>query len=249
MNNELQLFGFDGQDIRVSMQNGEPWFVLKDVCGVLGVGNSRDVSARLADDEKGVDLIDTLGGKQEVTIINEFGLYSVLSRSDKPEAKRFQRWVNHEVLPSIRKHGGYIVGQSEMSREEFLAKALRISDDILKEKDVLIAKQGQELIVAQPKIESFDALMRSTDHMSITECAKHFNLHPKVYVFPYLREHGYLTSKELPSQKALDGGYMVLRQNPIPGTDRFNSQAIVLKKHLEVWRTKLVPKIMKEFDL
>jgi prophage antirepressor-like protein len=220
MNNELQLFGFDGQDIRVSMQNGEPWFVLKDVCGVLGVGNSRDVSARLADDEKGVDLIDTLGGKQEVTIINEFGLYSVLSRSDKPEAKRFQRWVNHEVLPSIRKHGGYIVGQSEMSREEFLAKALRISDDILKEKD-----------------------------MSITECAKHFNLHPKVYVFPYLREHGYLTSKELPSQKALDGGYMVLRQNPIPGTDRFNSQAIVLKKHLEVWRTKLVPKIMKEFDL
>lgn len=89
--------------------NGEPWFVLSDVCKVLEISNSRNISSRLEPDEKGVTLVDTLGGAQQMTIINESGLYTVILRSDKPQAKPFRKWVTSEVLPSIRKHGSYSV--------------------------------------------------------------------------------------------------------------------------------------------
>lgn len=85
---------------------GEPWFVAADVCRALGIGNSRDATARLDDDEKGVVSTDTLGGKQELTIVNEPGLYALVLSSRKPEAKAFKRWITHEVIPSIRKTGG-----------------------------------------------------------------------------------------------------------------------------------------------
>lgn len=97
------------QDIGVRMivRNGEPWWVLADVCRVLEVENSRDVTKRLDDDEKDVHVMDTLGGPQNMTIINEPGLYRIVFRSDKPQAKTFSRWVTHEVLPSIRLYGFY----------------------------------------------------------------------------------------------------------------------------------------------
>lgn len=110
MNNQLQtLQYYQVKDVRMVMQDGETWWVLADVCKVLGIQNSRDVVKRLDDDEKGVDLIDTPGGPQEMTVINESGLYSVILRSDKPEAKAFKRWITHEVLPSIRRTGTYSV--------------------------------------------------------------------------------------------------------------------------------------------
>jgi hypothetical protein len=80
-------------------RGGDPWFVAGDVCLVLGIGNSRDAVSRLDDDEKGVGEIDTLGGRQSVSIISEPGLYSLVGRSNKPNAKRFDRWVRHDVLP------------------------------------------------------------------------------------------------------------------------------------------------------
>jgi len=89
------------------MKDGVPWWVLKDVCDALQIQNAADVAKRLDDDEKGVDPIYTLGGPQETTIISESGLYNVIIRSDKPEAKEFRRWITHEVLPLIRKQGYY----------------------------------------------------------------------------------------------------------------------------------------------
>lgn len=91
--NTLQVFSYNGAQVRTVEQNGEPWWVLKDVCDILGIANSRDVVNRLDDDEKGVGQIDTLGGVQEMTIISESGLYNVILRSDKPEAKPFRKWV------------------------------------------------------------------------------------------------------------------------------------------------------------
>lgn len=112
MNAELQVFQYcQTMDVRMVMRGDEPWWVLADVCRVLEIKNSRDVVGRLDDDEKGVGQIDTPGGPQEMTIINESGLYSVILRSDKPQAKAFKRWVTHEVLPSIRKTGGYRSGR------------------------------------------------------------------------------------------------------------------------------------------
>lgn len=104
---KIQVFEYQSNKVRTVDMDGAPWFVLKDVCEVLGLGNSRMVSDRLDEDEKGVSKIDTLGGVQNVTIINESGLYNVILRSDKPEAKPFRKWVTSEVLPSIRKTGSY----------------------------------------------------------------------------------------------------------------------------------------------
>lgn len=105
--NELQIFTYNETPIRTQEIDGELWWVLKDVCCVLGIKNHLDTASRLDDDEKGVALTDTPSGKQKMVIINEPGLYNVILRSDKPEAKDFKRWVTHEVLPSIRRAGSY----------------------------------------------------------------------------------------------------------------------------------------------
>jgi prophage antirepressor-like protein len=101
MNNEIQIFNYNDHEVRTVQKDGEPWFVLKDVCGILSIGNVADVYARLDTDEKGVGQIDTLGGRQNMSIINESGLYNVILRSDKPEAKPFRKWVTSEVLLSM----------------------------------------------------------------------------------------------------------------------------------------------------
>ena len=106
--NELQVFEYrQTMDVRMVMQGDEPWWVLADVCRALGLERTDSVARRLDPDEKGTHLVSTPGGPQEMTIINESGLYSVILRSDKPEAKAFKRWVTHEVLPSIRRTGRY----------------------------------------------------------------------------------------------------------------------------------------------
>ena len=104
----IVAFDFESHDVRILVgQDGEPQFVSADVCNALSIRNSRDAIARLDDDEKGVAITDTPGGKQELAVINESGLYQLILTSRKPEAKRFKRWVTHEVLPSIRKTGSY----------------------------------------------------------------------------------------------------------------------------------------------
>jgi prophage antirepressor-like protein len=105
----LISFSFDQSPVRVIHQDGEPWFVLADVCAVLDISNVGNASARLDDDEKGIHSMDTLGGMQALTIINESGLYSLILTSRKDNAKRFKKWVTSEVLPSIRKTGQYSV--------------------------------------------------------------------------------------------------------------------------------------------
>lgn len=108
---ELALFTFPetGQQVRTVTRDGEPWFVAADVCAVLAIRNNRDALASLDEDEKGVATTDTPGGAQQVSIVNEPGLYSLILRSRKPEAKAFKRWVTHEVLPAIRRTGSYSV--------------------------------------------------------------------------------------------------------------------------------------------
>lgn len=112
---DMQIFNYRQiVEVRMILQDDEPWWVLADVCKVLGIENSRNVVSRLDADEKGVRQMDTPGGPQKMTIINESGLYSVILRSDKPEARAFKRWVTHEVLPSIRRTGRYTMA-SRMS--------------------------------------------------------------------------------------------------------------------------------------
>ena len=110
--NELQIFkNEEFGEIRTVEISGEPWFVGKDVAEILGYSNPRKaISDHIDADDRGVTKCDTLGGSQELTIINESGLYSLILSSKLPNAKAFKKWVTSEVLPSIRKHGGYISG-------------------------------------------------------------------------------------------------------------------------------------------
>lgn len=106
---KVMPFNYEGNQVRTIIIDGEPWFVAKDVCDVLEISNSRDALGRLDDDEKGVALTDTPGGPQEMSIVNEAGLYALIITSRKPEARAFKRWITHEVIPRIRKTGTYSI--------------------------------------------------------------------------------------------------------------------------------------------
>lgn len=142
--NDLQIFDYNGTPLRTVEKDGELWWVLKDVCGVLGIVDHVSVSRRLDDDEKGVGQILPLSGKgaaQGTTIINEPGLYNVIIRSDKPEAKDFKRWVTHEVLPSIRRHGSYALAPTQpMTPAQLLAAQAQLLVDMERRMDEM---QGQ----------------------------------------------------------------------------------------------------------
>ena len=114
MSNDLITFEFVTQSVRVLIIDGEPWFVAVDVCAALHINNNRMALERLDDDEKGVSVMDTPGGPQKMSIINESGLYALILTSRKPEAKKFKKWVTSEVLPTLRKQGHYkILGADE----------------------------------------------------------------------------------------------------------------------------------------
>lgn len=122
------LLRFETHEIRLIEIDGAPWWVLSDVCAVLEIDNPWNVATRLDDDEKGLHSMDTLGGPQELTIVSEPGLYKLLMTSRKPVAKRFDRWVRHEVLPEIRRTGGYGNNQVPAVAEQIivgLKEALR----------------------------------------------------------------------------------------------------------------------------
>lgn len=122
--NELTVLDYNSMPIRTIQKDDELWWVLTDVCRILEIANPRNVSARLDEDEKGVQEIDTLGGKQNVSIINEPGLYSLILRSNKPEARQFKRWVTHDVLPAIRRNGSYGEPETEQYDKMEIAKMI-----------------------------------------------------------------------------------------------------------------------------
>ena len=108
----------EGTSIRMQMIKDEPWFAAKDVCELLGLDNSRQAVSRLDDDEKGVINSDTLGGKQELTFVNESGMYALIFQSRKPQARAFRKWVTGEVLPSLRKYGYYVAPGAQLTDEQ-----------------------------------------------------------------------------------------------------------------------------------
>lgn len=180
--NEIQIFNYNSNEVRTIQKNGEPWFVLKDVCQILGLGTPAKVAERLDPDEKGVNQIHTPGGKQEMTCINESGLYNVILRSDKPEAKPFRKWVTSEVLPSIRKTGGYIAGQEQMTDAELMAAALLVANRQIKERDARISELSVQNAIMQPKADYFDELVDRNTLTNFRETAKQLKVPPRAFV-------------------------------------------------------------------
>ena len=174
ISNSLQLFENTDWKIRVIMRDGEPWFVAKDVCDCLDLGNISQTCSRLDDDERGIISNDTPSGKQEMLIVSEPGLYSLVGSSKKQEAKAFKRWVNHEVLPSIRKTGGYgIRTVDDMINDPDTAIRLLTQLKILRLQNDQLAMERDEAIRTRAMIGSRrEATAMNTASQKSKECEK-----------------------------------------------------------------------------
>lgn len=179
-------------ELRTVEMNGEPWMVGKDVATALGYKNPRDAIARHVDaEDKGVVKHDTPSGEQEMVIINESGLYSLVLCSKLPTAKKFKRWVTSEVLPSIRKSGGYIAGQDQLTPEELMAKALQVANKTLAEREARISALTVQNAIMAPKAEYFDELVDRNTLTSFRDTAKELGVSPKAFV-DWLRAKKYI---------------------------------------------------------
>lgn len=227
MINELQVFSYEGNEVRTVQRGGEPWWVLRDVCDILEIGNSGNVAARLDEDEKGIHTVDTLGGKQELTIISESGLYSTMLLSRKPEAKKFKRWITHEVLPTIRKHGAYVTSaklEEIMNDPDAWIKVLTAL------KDERAAKERLQLEAAknEPKVVFADAVSVSNGTILIGELAKILKGNGieigQNRLFEKLRQDGYLIKRQgtdynAPTQRAMELGLFKVKETAITHSD------------------------------
>lgn len=181
--NELQIFNNEEFGIiRTITKDNEPMFCLMDICKALGMKNSTMVASRLEDDE--VTKFDLGSKRGETNFVTESGLYAVILRSDKPNAKKFRKWVTGEVLPSIRKNGGYIANQENLTPEQIVANALVVAQNIITQKD----KQIEEMT---PKANYFDALVDKKLNTNIRDTAKELGVGEKAFV-SFLIEKGYV---------------------------------------------------------
>lgn len=163
-------FQFQDREIRVIEREGEPWFVLADLCRVLDLHNTKDVKDRLGDGvAQTYPIIDSLGRTQQATIVSEAGMYEVVIRSDKPDAVAFRRWITSEVLPSIRKTGSY--GTPTLSGPELMAAALQEAASTLAARDQRIAAQDRTIAVLEPKADAWDLWISSNANYSVKDVA------------------------------------------------------------------------------
>lgn len=192
--NELQVFNFNQHQVRTVMLNDKPYWVLKDVCDVLGLSNPTVVASRLEEDER---TKFNLGRQGETTVITESGLYAVILRSDKPNAKQFRKWVTGEVLPEIRRTGGYKLPTH--------AEALRLYANALEENEKL-QLENKEL---KPKAEFFDTVANSKTAVPMENVAKVIGIKGlgRNNLFEFLRRKGILQQNNIPYQKYVDCGY------------------------------------------
>lgn len=219
MNNEIRKFDFRGAALRtLTDEAGEPWFVAKDVCAILEISNPSDALKRLDDDERSRF---NLGRQGETNIVNEAGLYVLVLGSRKPEAHEFKRWVTHEVLPSIRKHGGYMVGQERMTPEQMALASMRWLQSKVDE-------QAKQLKAQEGKVLFANAVETARTSILVGDFAKILKSNGidigQRRLFAWLREHGWLikakgSSWNMPTQKAMDLHLFEVKETAISHSD------------------------------
>ena len=197
--NEMQVFKYNSAEVRTVIINGELWFIGKDVSDILGYTNSRKALHDHVDSEdKGVTKCYTLGGSQNLSIINESGLYSLILSSKLPQAKEFKRWVTSEVLPAIKRTGGYIpVGEAD-SEIEILSKAMMIANRTIAEQETRLGQLESvnsrltvDKQIMQPKADYFDELVDRNLLTNFRDTAKEFKVKEREFI-AFLLEHKYV---------------------------------------------------------
>lgn len=225
MSNEIQQFYFNNAALRtLTDEAGEPWFVAKDVCDILEISNPSDALKRLDDDERSRF---NLGRQGETNIVNEAGLYSLVLGSRKPEAHEFKRWVTHEVLPQIRKTGGYIPTTDVDDDMTILAKAVMIGQRTMEAQKQRIAAQESHIKELEPKARFADAVAASDGTCLIGELAKMLRQNGldigQNRLFEILRQDGYLgktgSNRNVPTQKAMDLGLFRIKETAVTHSD------------------------------
>lgn len=218
----IQIFNYQNNEVRTVELNGEPWFVLKDVCNILGISKYRDTAARLDADERGSVEVDTLGGTQQVIAVNESGLYHVILRSDKPEAAPFRKWVTSEVLPSIRKHGAYMTPETLQAAILNPDTMIQLCQQLKTEQDKNKALSEENAKLA-PKGLFADAVSVSDRCILVSELAKLLKQNGietgQNRLYEQLRADGFLVKDRkrsdfnMPTQKAMELGLFKVRES------------------------------------
>lgn len=228
MNHLQKVFDFQGNQLRTLVINNQPWFVAKDVCDILNHSNHKVAISRLDVDEVSkVYLADSLGRRQLTNVVNEPGLYALILTSNKPEAKQFKRWVTHEVIPSIRKHGAYMtpekIEEVLMNPDTIIQLATTLKEERQKRLEAEKTIEQQK-----PKVLFADAVETSESSILIGEMAKILRQNGidigQNRLFQWLRENGYLCRQKgenynLPTQYSMDLGLFEIKKRTINNPD------------------------------
>ena len=227
--NEVKIFeNAEFGSIRTTMIDNEPWFVGKDVAERLGYKNPQEAVRNHVDEEdKGVSEILTPGGMQKAPVINESGVYSLVFGSKLEGAKRFKRWVTSEVLPAIRKTGGYIAGEENMSDDELLSQALLVAQRKLDERTRQLDAANAQLDEAKPKVIFADAVSTAKTSILVGDLAKLLRQNGveigQKRLFEWLRNNGYLMksgeSYNMPTQKSMERGLFEIKEGTFVNPD------------------------------
>lgn len=224
--NNLQIFNStEFGEIRTVIINNEPWFVAKDISDKLGYAQTSNMIKRIDDEDFKSSILDGMNMKS--LIINESGLYSAIIGSKLESAKRFKHWVTSEVLPSIRKNGGYIAGQESLSDDELMAKALLVAQNKIAERDEIIQHQKAQIEADKPKTIFADAVSASQSSILVGDLAKLICQNGiqigQKRLFEWLRNNGYLMksgiSKNMPIQRYVEQGLFEIKERNIQNPD------------------------------
>lgn len=215
MENNIQVFNNEEfGEVRTVMVSGEPWFVAVDVCKALELSNPTVAVSRLDDDERAKF---NLGRQGEGIIVNEAGLYSLILGSRKPEAKVFKRWITHDVIPAIRKTGGYIQGEESMSDDDLIARALVMAQKKIELREQQLKEKDAQLELQKPKVVFADHVTDSDNAIDMGTFAKYAQKQGitmgRNTLFKWLRDQGVLMDNNVPYQRYLNAGWFRVIEN------------------------------------
>lgn len=239
--NNLQIFNNpEFGPVRAVEHDGEPWFVGKDVAEALGYSNSRDALDRHVDNDDKNSVVNPDGkrGNPNMTIINESGLYSLILSSKLPGAKKFKRWVTAEVLPALRKNGGYINGQENMTDAEIMAKALVVAQNTIAQRDKRISELTVTAQIMQPKADYFDELVDRNLLTNFRETAKQLGIRERTFI-AFLMDHKYIYRDKrgrLMPYAEKNSGLFEIKESTNEKTKWSGTQTLITPKGRETFR-------------